>query len=267
LGAVAGNAKVGNRINIITRWQALEYITAQNLERRALARLGAMTVVPGAVGAWRRQAIVEVGGYPPETLAEDQDLTIAIQRVGWNVTYDQSAIAWTEAPQTLRQLARQRFRWAFGTIQCIWKHKRVIATGSPRGLAFLGLPQAIVFQLLFALVSPIIDLALIINIASTILSIEEHGYTAMSGDLHRVALFWILFAAIDITAGLIAISLERREDWRLMAWLIPQRIVYRQTMYYVVIKALVQALRGPRVGWSSIARSGQVHVKPTPAQN
>jgi len=267
LGAVAGNAKVGNRINIITKWQALEYITAQNLERRALARLGAMTVVPGAVGAWRRQAIVDVGGYPPETLAEDQDLTIAIQRAGWNVTYDQSAIAWTEAPQTLRQLARQRFRWAFGTIQCIWKHKRVIATGSPRGLAFLGLPQAIVFQLLFALVSPIIDLALIINVASTILSIEEHGYTAMSGDLHRVALFWILFAAIDITAGLIAISLERREDWRLMAWLIPQRFVYRQTMYYVVIKALVQALRGPRVGWSSIARTGRVQVKPTPAQN
>src|SRR5205085_7167261 len=137
------------------------------------------------------------------------------------------------------------------------------ATGRPCGLALLGLPQAIVFQLLFALVSPIIDLALIINIVSTIMSIEDHGYSAMSGDLHRVALFWILFAAIDITASMIAIALERREDWSLMAWLIPQRIVYRQTMYYVVIKALVQALRGPRVGWSSIARSGQVQVKAT----
>lgn len=263
LGAVAGNAKVGNRINIVTKWQALEYITAQNLERRALGRLGAITVVPGAVGAWRKQAIIEVGGYPPETLAEDQDLTIAVQRAGWHVSYDQSAIAWTEAPQSLRQLARQRFRWAFGTIQCIWKHKRVMADGWPRGLAFLGLPQAIIFQLMFALVSPIIDLALIINIFSTVTSIQEHGYTAMKGDLHRVALFWILFAAIDITAGLIAIALEKRENWRLMAWLIPQRIVYRQIMYYVVIKALVQALRGPRVGWSSIARSGRVHVTAT----
>src|SRR5206468_3007434 len=97
LAAVAGNAKVGNRINIATRWQALEYVTAQNLERRALARLGAMTVVPGAVGAWRKRAIAQVGGYPPETLAEDQDLTIAVQRAGWHVAYDQSAIAWTEA--------------------------------------------------------------------------------------------------------------------------------------------------------------------------
>ena len=260
LGAVAGNAKVGNRINIVTKWQALEYVTAQNLERRALSRLGAMTVVPGAVGAWRKQAIVEVEGYPPDTLAEDQDLTIAIQRAGWHVTYDQSAIAWTEAPQTLGQLARQRFRWAFGTIQCIWKHKKVMTTGRPRGLAFLGLPQAIVFQLMFAVVSPIIDLALILNIVMTISSIQQHGYSAMQGDLYRVALFWLLFGAIDLTAGFIAIALERREDWRLMAWLLPQRFVYRQVMYYVVIKALVQALRGPRVGWSSIARTGNVQV-------
>src|SRR5207302_5823333 len=215
LAAVAGNAKVGNRINIVTKWQALEYVTAQNLERRALARFGAMTVVPGAVGAWRKQAIVEVGGYPPETLAEDQDLTIAVQRAGWHVAYDQGAIAWTEAPQTFRQLARQRFRCAFGTIQCAWKHKRVMAEWSPRGLAFVGLPQTIVFQLLFAVVSPIIDLALVLNIFWTVSSIREHGYTAMKGDLHRVALFWILFAAIDLTAGLIDMAIELRENWRL----------------------------------------------------
>lgn len=260
LAAVAGNAKVGNRVNIVTKWQALEYVTAQNLERRALAWLGAMSVVPGAVGAWRKSAILEVGGYPPETLAEDQDLTIAVQRAGWKVTFDQSAVAWTEAPQSLGQLARQRFRWAFGTIQCVWKHKRIMADGRPRGLAFIGLPQTIMFQLLFALISPIIDLALIVNIFWTVSSIHEHGYTAVKGDLHHVALFWILFAAIDLTAGFIAFALERRENWRLMFWLVPQRFGYRQVMYYVVIKAVIQALRGPRVGWSSIARSGQVSV-------
>jgi cellulose synthase/poly-beta-1,6-N-acetylglucosamine synthase-like glycosyltransferase/peptidoglycan/xylan/chitin deacetylase (PgdA/CDA1 family) len=260
LAAVAGNAKVGNRVNLVTKWQALEYVTSQNLERRALARLGAMTVVPGAVGAWRKQALAEVGGYPPDTLAEDQDLTIAVQRAGWCVAYDQSAIAWTEAPQSLKQLARQRFRWAFGTIQCVWKHKAIIAEGRPRGLAFVGLPQTVLFQLFFALISPIIDLALVVNIFWTVSSIHEHGYTAVKGDLQRVALFWLLFAAIDLTAGLVAFALERRERWRLIAWLLPQRFGYRQIMYYVVIKAVVQALRGPRVGWSSIARSGQVQV-------
>lgn len=82
----------------------------------------------------------------------------------------------------------------------------------------------------------------------------------MKGDLYQVALFWIIFAAIDLTAGLIAFALERREDWRLIGWLLAQRFGYRQIMYYVVIKAVVQALRGPRVGWSSIARSGKVAV-------
>jgi cellulose synthase/poly-beta-1,6-N-acetylglucosamine synthase-like glycosyltransferase len=187
-------------------------------------------------------------------------LTIAVQRAGWQVAYDQSALAWTEAPQSFRQLARQRFRWAFGTIQCVWKHKRVMVAGKPRGLAFIGLPQTILFQLLFALVSPIIDLALIVNIVSTVTSIHEHGYTAVKGDLQHVAFFWVLFAAIDLTAGLIAMALERRENWGLMAWLIPQRFGYRQIMYYVVIKAFIQALRGPRVGWSTVARSGEVHV-------
>ena len=265
LGAVAGNAKVGNRINLITKWQALEYVTAQNLERRALAQVGAMTVVPGAVGAWRKAAIAEVGGYPPDTLAEDQDLTIAVQRAGWRVMHDQHAVAWTEAPQSLRQLARQRFRWAFGTIQCLWKHKRVMLTGRPRGLAIVGLPQVMLFQLVFALISPIIDLALIINVIATVTSIQAHGLSAVKGDPARMAMFWLLFAAIDLTAGLIAFVLEKREDKKLLRWLVPMRFVYRQTMYYVVIKAIIQALRGPRVGWASIARSGQVRVGPAQA--
>jgi cellulose synthase/poly-beta-1,6-N-acetylglucosamine synthase-like glycosyltransferase/peptidoglycan/xylan/chitin deacetylase (PgdA/CDA1 family)/spore germination protein YaaH len=260
LGAVAGNAKVGNRVNLITKWQALEYITAQNLERRALTQVGAMTVVPGAVGAWRKAAIEGVGGYPPDTLAEDQDLTIAVQRAGWKVMHDQHAVAWTEAPQSLRQLARQRFRWAFGTIQCLWKHKRIMLTGQPRGLAWFGLPQVMLFQLVFAMISPIIDLALIVNVIATVTSIHAHGLTAVKGDPVRMGLFWLLFAAIDLVAGLIAFVLEKREDKRLLGWLVPMRFVYRQTMYYVVIKAIVQALRGPRVGWSSIARSGQVRM-------
>ena len=133
-----------------------------------------------------------------------------------------------------------------------------MADGWPRGLAFLGLPQTILFQLLFAVVSPIIDLALIVSVISTATSIHEHGYTAVSGDLQRIAFFWLLFAAIDLTAGLIAFALERAENWRLVFWLLPQRFGYRHVMYYVVIKALIQAVRGPLVGWSSVARSGKV---------
>ncbi len=258
LGAVAGNAKVGNRVNLVTRWQALEYITAQNLERRALARLDAMTVVPGAVGAWRLAAIRAVGGYPPDTLAEDQDLTIAIQRAGWGVHYDQYAVAWTEAPENVRALAKQRFRWAYGTLQCLWKHRRVMASGEPRGLARIGLPQAVLFQILLAAISPVIDLALIVSLIATWFEVQAHGWAQSSTDIDRMLAYWLIFTAIDLLAAFIAFALERREKWRLLWLLIPQRIGYRQIMYYVVLKALAQALRGPRVGWGKLERSGRV---------
>jgi peptidoglycan-N-acetylglucosamine deacetylase len=258
LGAVAGNAKVGNRVNLVTRWQALEYITAQNLERRALARLDAITVVPGAVGAWRKSAILEAGGYPSDTLAEDQDLTIAIQRLGWKVHYDQFAIALTEAPESFHALAKQRFRWAFGTLQCLWKHRSVIAAGRPKGLARFGLPQAILFQIVLAAVSPIIDLALAISVLATWLSVRAHGWAQTSGDLEKMLTYWLAFTAIDLLAAVIAFALERRERWRLLWLLIPQRFGYRQLMYYVVLKAVGAALRGVVVGWGKLERSGRV---------
>ncbi len=258
IGAVAGNAKVGNRVNLVTRWQALEYVTAQNLERRALASLDAMTVVPGAVGAWRKATLRDVGGYPADTLAEDQDLTIAIQRAGWKVHYDQYALAWTEAPETFRALARQRFRWAFGTLQCLWKHRRVIGSGQPRGLARIGLPQAMLFQILFAAISPVIDLALILSIVSTYLDVQAHGWEQTQTDVEKMLAYWTLFTLIDLLSGIIAFALERRERWRLLWLMIPQRIGYRQVMYYVVLKALAQAMRGLRVGWGKLERSGRV---------
>ena len=258
LGAVAGNAKVGNRVNLVTRWQALEYVTAQNLERRAFARLNAMTVVPGAVGAWRTAALRAVGGYPVDTLAEDQDLTIAIQRAGWQVRYDQYAVAWTEAPETFRGLAKQRFRWAFGTLQCLWKHGGAIRDGKPRGLAWVGLPQAFLFQIVMASISPVIDLALVISFISTWQRVENHGWAQTEGDIGKMLGFWLLFTAIDALSAAIAFALERRERWRLLWLLVPQRIGYRQIMYYVVLKAIVQAIRGPTVGWGKLERSGRV---------
>src|SRR5262249_47244591 len=148
VGAVAGNAKVGNRVNMITRWQALEYIVAQNLERRALSALDTLTVVPGAVGAWRRKALLELGGFPADTLAEDQDLTIAIQTRGHRVAFDSGAIAWTEAPTTVKALAKQRFRWAYGTLQCLWKYRGITLNMRYRELGMIALPQVWLFQIL-----------------------------------------------------------------------------------------------------------------------
>lgn len=258
VGAVAGNAMVGNRVNLVTRWQAVEYVTAQNLERRAFARFGAITVVPGAVGAWRRTALDAVGGYPLDTLAEDQDLTIAVQRAGWQVAFDTDAVAWTEAPEGFRALARQRFRWAYGTLQCLWKHRSIWRDGHPAGLAWVGLPQAWLFQIGFAIVSPIIDLALLVSAIDTAVRVHQHGWAQTESDVLRMAVYWLVFTAIDLACGAVAYRLEPRERRYPALLLLAQRIVYRQIMYGVVIRAVGIAILGPWVGWGKLERTGNV---------
>ncbi|MES2288732.1 MAG: glycosyltransferase [Pseudomonadota bacterium] len=258
IGAVAGNAKVGNRFNLVTRWQSVEYVTAQNLERRALTQFDAITVVPGAVGAWRRAALDSVGGYPTDTLAEDQDLTIAIQRQGWRVGYDIDAIAWTEAPETFRSLAKQRFRWSYGTLQCLWKHGSIMRTRKPAGLALVGLPQAWLFQIAFAVISPIIDFALVVSLVETFIRVEQHGWAQTQSDVLTMGIYWIAFTTIDIFCGAVAYWLDPKEKRYPVHLLVAQRFIYRQLMYWVVIRAVGAALRGPSVGWGKLERSGRV---------
>jgi poly-beta-1,6 N-acetyl-D-glucosamine synthase len=260
IGAVAGNAKVGNRINMITRWQALEYIVSQNLERRALAALGTLTVIPGAVGAWRKAALLELGGFTSDTVAEDQDLTISLQKAGWRVMFDNSAIAWTEAPTTFRGLAKQRFRWAYGTLQCLWKHRDM--TFNPRYgmLGVVALPQVWLFQILLTALAPLADLMLMWQLVWQYMAYLQHGAEFDNSDLITVGIYYAVFVLVDMTASLFAFGMERKESWSLMLWLPFQRFGYRQLMYYVVVRSLATALRGPSVGWSKLERTGTVDI-------
>jgi cellulose synthase/poly-beta-1,6-N-acetylglucosamine synthase-like glycosyltransferase/peptidoglycan/xylan/chitin deacetylase (PgdA/CDA1 family)/spore germination protein YaaH len=258
VGAVAGNAKVGNRISLITLWQALEYITAQNLERRALAAIGCITVVPGAVGAWRRSALAEAGGFPADTLAEDQDLTICIQRLGYQIRFDSTALAWTEAPDTARGLAKQRFRWAFGTLQCLWKHRRVTFSRRYGALGMIAMPQVWLFQMVFAVLSPLIDVLLIWQLALTWLDYVQHGDQFDPSTLVKMGIYYAAFMVFDLFAAMFAFLLERRENWNLLWWLALQRFGYRQMMYYVVLKSVIAAARGTLVGWGKLDRKATV---------
>ena len=262
MGAVAGNAKVGNRINIVTRWQALEYITSQNMDRRAFASLNCITVVPGAVGAWRRELIDQCGGFSNDTLAEDQDLTLLIRKLGYKIGYEEAAIAWTEAPATLGTLARQRFRWAYGTLQCLWKHRNALFRPRYGTLGLVGMPNVWIFQVLFPLISPIMDLIVIYTLASSI----YYRFAQPSGfsftNLRQVMFYYALFLAVDWFAAAFAFLLERRERWRLLWWLFLQRFCYRQVMYYVMIKSVATAARGAVVGWGKLERKATVEVRP-----
>jgi len=261
IGAVAGNAKVGNRINMITRWQALEYIVAQNLERRALSALDTLTVVPGAVGAWRRDVLKEIGGFPADTLAEDQDLTIAIQTQGYRVYFDPTAVAWTEAPATVRGLAKQRFRWAYGTLQCLWKYRRITFNAEYGELGLVALPQVWLFQILLTTLAPVADLLLLWQLVGEYINYTQHVGTYTGDNLQIVGTYYAVFIMVDLLAAAVGFVLEKGEDWRLLWWLPLQRFGYRQIMYYVVLRSLWTALRGPFVGWGKLERHGTVKAR------
>ncbi len=262
IGAVAGNAKVGNRINIVTRWQALEYITSQNMDRRAFASLNCITVVPGSVGAWRRELIERCEGFSADTLAEDQDLTLRIRKLGYKIGYEESAIGWTEAPHSLKMLARQRFRWGYGTLQCLWKHRDVLFRPRYGALGFVALPNVWIFQILFPLISPVMDLILVYTLLSSLLDRLQQPAGYSFTNLRQVLFYYALFLAVDWSAACFAFALERKERWRLLWWLFLQRFCYRQVMYYVMVKSVTTAIRGAVVGWGKLERKATVEVQP-----
>jgi peptidoglycan-N-acetylglucosamine deacetylase len=254
LGAMAGNVKVGNRSRFLTRWQALEYITSQNMEKRAFDLLNCITVVPGALGAWRREAIEAAGGITADTVAEDADLTIAIRRLGWRIGYDAEAIAWTEAPETAGQLIRQRFRWTFGTLQAFWKHSDTLFRTKYGTLGWVALPNIFVFQLALPLISPVIDLMffgslLLWALGQKIAHLPQIWTTA---DVERSVLFFLGFLLIDIFTCIVAFALERREDWTLLIPVLLQRFYYRQLMYVVLFRSVKEAISGRPVGWRGV---------------
>ncbi len=262
VGAIAGNAKVGNRVNVVTKWQALEYVTSQNFDRRAFSSLNCITVVPGAVGAWRRSVIEEIGGFSSDTLAEDQDLTIEVRKRHYRIGYEEAAIGYTEAPDTLRNLAKQRFRWSFGTLQCTWKHKNALLNPRYGTLGFVAMPNVWIFQVFFPLISPLMDLMFVWTLAAALMGYLEHTkeYAHTPTNLNEVVFYYALFLAVDWLGAFLAFLMEKGEQKKLLGWLLIQRFGYRQVMYWVMVKSVYSAIRGAIVGWGKLERKATVQV-------
>ena len=268
VGAIAGNAKVGNRVNLWTRWQALEYITSQNFERRALDVLGAVSVVPGAIGAWRVSAVREAGGYHVDTVAEDADLTMALLRLGYRVEYEDMALAYTEAPTNANALMRQRFRWSFGILQAVYKHRKVVGREGPLG--WVALPNIVIFQILLPLVSPLIDIMFAVGTIWYYVQKHFHPDSTDPADFHKLVLFFFAFLVIDFIASAIAFALERahpgdKEDAWLLTQVWLQRFAYRQLFSIVLFKTLKRALEGRQFAWDKLERTAAVNY--VPAEN
>jgi cellulose synthase/poly-beta-1,6-N-acetylglucosamine synthase-like glycosyltransferase/peptidoglycan/xylan/chitin deacetylase (PgdA/CDA1 family)/spore germination protein YaaH len=245
-GAVSGHAKVGNLRTFIARCQALEYTCGFNLDRRAYNRWDCITVVPGAVSAVRKTAIVEAGGLSLETLAEDTDLTLSLHRKRQRIVYVPEAIAWTEAPETVASLTRQRSRWAYGTLQCLWKHRDMVFNWNYRALGWFSLPSIWFFQIVLVAITPMVDLFLLASLPF--------------GVWNAVLPFILIFLAMDVLLATLACLLEREPMVR--AWrILPMRLIYRPMLSYCVWKAILRAIQGAWVSWGKLERTASVPVR------
>jgi cellulose synthase/poly-beta-1,6-N-acetylglucosamine synthase-like glycosyltransferase/peptidoglycan/xylan/chitin deacetylase (PgdA/CDA1 family) len=253
VGAVSGNTKVGNRRGLLGRWQHIEYVTGFNLDRRMYEVLQCTPTVPGAIGAFRRDVLAQVGGVSDDTLAEDTDLTLAIGRTGLRVVYAEDARAWTEAPSTLGDLWRQRYRWSYGTMQAVWKHRGALLTRDPRQkrIGRRALPYMFFFQILLPILAPLIDLFALYGLLFT--------------DPAPVIAYWLAFNALQVVLAAFAFRIDG-ESLRPL-WALPlQQFVYRQLMYLVIIESTISAIVGTRAHWRKLERTGDIEVNPGAAQ-
>jgi peptidoglycan-N-acetylglucosamine deacetylase len=237
---------VGNLRTFIARCQALEYTCGFNLDRRAYTRWNCMTVVPGAISAIRKSAIDDAGGLSLETLAEDTDLTLTLHKRGQRMVYVPEAIAWTEAPETVKTLARQRFRWAYGTLQCLWKHRDMVFNWKYRALGLFSLPSVWFFQIILVAITPMVDLFLLASLPF--------------GAWSAVLPFVIVFLSMDVLLATLACIIEHES--LLVAWrILPMRLIYRPMLSYVIWKAILRAVKGALVGWGKLERTASVPVR------
>ncbi|GHB81451.1 hypothetical protein GCM10010306_090000 [Streptomyces umbrinus] len=244
VGAVAGNAKVGNRNTIIGAWQHIEYVMGFNLDRRMYDLLRCMPTIPGAIGAFRRDAVLEVGGMSEDTLAEDTDITIAMHRGGWRVVYQEHARAWTEAPASLKQLWSQRYRWSYGTMQALWKHRKSLTDKGPSGrFGRVGMPLVVIFQIVTPVFAPLIDVFT--------------AYSMIFIDFKAALLAWLAVLGLQLVCAAYAFRLDR-EKYRYLLMMPLQQLAYRQMMYLVLIHSCITALTGGRLRWQKLKRTGEV---------
>jgi len=244
VGAVSGRARVGNPKTLFARFQSLEYTCGFNLDRRAYHQLNCITVVPGAVSAFKLSAIRDAGGISTETLAEDTDLTLSLHKCGYKICYTALAVAWTEAPETVGAFAKQRFRWAFGTLQCLWKHRELLFNPKYRALGWFSLPSAWFFNILLVATGSLIDCLLLFSLL----------VSPANGILY---FYFLIFLLADLLLASVACRIEKEPLHQI--WLVlPMRFIYRPVLSFVVTKAIFKAIKGVWVGWGKLDRTASV---------
>ncbi|MGK7221924.1 bifunctional polysaccharide deacetylase/glycosyltransferase family 2 protein [Kocuria flava] len=243
VGAVAGHVKVGNRRGILTMWQSLEYISGICVTRMAEGVVGAISIVPGACAAWRKEALQAAGGYSHDTLAEDADLTMTLQKLGWAVVQENRAVAWTEAPMTVAGLAKQRLRWTYGNLQALWKHAGMLFRPQHGALGMIALPYTLLATLVPLVFLPLTVVMAVLNLAA--------------GTWVPIAVFAGFVLVIHTVICVIAIRMVG-ESWTHLLIVPLYRVIYEPLRAYLLYASLLQALKGRMIGWYKPERTNTV---------
>jgi len=258
IGAVSGIVEVGNPHNWLTACQNLEYLVSQNVHRRAYETFDGIFVVPGAIGAWSTQAVIAAGLFSGETITEDADLTLAVHRAGYRVAMAEKARAFTEAPEKLGAFLSQRLRWTLGMLQVSWKHRKAISEGRPVG--YISIVDAIWFSVLTTILSPIVDLIIVILIG-VVASRLMMGQPIMSDGVVVIMVGFFGLTLIDVLNTLATFRFEKRFSLALLVLTPLLRFGYRQLLYVSTLRATWRAITGRLTGWNKLERSGAMNAK------
>ena len=245
VGAVAGNVKVINRRNCLTRLQTLEYIEGISLVRTAHAFFRRVTIIPGPIGIFRKEVLEKLGGYRDDTYAEDCELTLRILMAGWKIQYEEKAIAWTEAPETLKALFNQRYRWSRGILQAILRHKSELGKPWRQSMdcAFLWM---LVFEAFAWPAMNILGNLLFILVAAWV------GFPLL------IVLWWAQLTILDFVAALFCVALEK-EDIRIACYSILYRMFFIPFLDVIKVFSSVDEFCGVGMGWRKLERVGAIN--------
>ncbi len=250
IGAVAGNVKVLNRKKFLTDLQALEYIEGLNMARSAQSFLRLVNIIPGPIGIFRRKALEEAGFYSSDTFAEDADITLKLLSKGWKIYYEPSAVSFTQAPMTLQQLLKQRYRWTRGILQSIRKHKRFLFNPT------LNFGYTFVLWTMFyeALVWPVMNIA---ANAFFITAAIAFGFSNL------LFFWWAGLALLDMITALYCIAVEK-EEFRLIWYAILYRMVFILIIDICKTMSTIEEFLGIRMTWGKLERQTNSAIAPFP---
>lgn len=240
--AVAGNIKIRNKVNWLTWCQALEYLSGIQIMRRGLDYFGAITIVPGALGAFRKKSLEEAGSHDKATLVEDFDATLKVLRSGMVVSGSNSAVSYTQAPQKLRDFYRQRKRWYRGNLQVLKRHHDILL--NPR------------FGYLHRLSYPLMAIHMLIVPVASLMLWGFAAYQILIGNYSFVAFVLLMFIIMQFLLSAMAIRMDK-DDKKMLVFSIFMVLGYKQLIDFLSVKAIVEEVFGKKAVWTSAQRVKQ----------